>query len=158
MSIALQDGGLVWQKVRKALAGANPADVAAFKSLREYIASQKGNIQLQFAPFAAEDIVTNLGYSPAVGANTVYGVYLKGRRTTGTTASFVSLNAAADNSATTATIFTARFKVAGQAYSFVSGIGLACETELTISAATTVGGATESSAADACDGFVLLGA
>jgi hypothetical protein len=158
MAIALQDGVLVWQKVAKALAGANPASASAFRELKTYIVTQGQNPQLQFVPFTAEQIVTNGGYSPDVDANTIYGIYLKGRRTTGTTSSFVSLHAATDNSATTTTLDTFRFKAAGQSVAVVHPTGLACETELTVSAATAVGGATESSAADAADGFVVIGA
>lgn len=158
MAIALQDGVLVWQKVAKALASANPAHAAAFRELRVYIATQGQNPQLQFVPYTAEQIVTDGGYSPDVDANTIYGFYAKGRRTSGTTSSFVALHAATSNAATTTTLVTSRFKAAGQAFAYISAPGLACETELTVAAATAVGGATESSAADAADGFVLIGA
>lgn len=158
MAFTGQDGGLVWQKVAKALAGANPAHAAAFRELRVYIATQGGNPQLQFAPYTAEQAVTNLGVDLIGGASTVYGFYAKGRRTSGTTASFLAIHAAGDNSATTTTLITSRFKVTGQAFAYVSAPGVACETGCTISAATAVGGATESSAADAADGFVLVGA
>ena len=158
MAIALQDGVQVWQKVKQALVGANPTNQAAFRVLREYLATQGQNPQLQFIPFSAAQIVTNGGYSPDVDACTVYGFYVKGRRTTGTTASFIALHAATDNSATTTTIATSRFKVTGQSFAMVFPAGLACETELTVSAATTVGGPTESAEADAGDGFVLIGA
>lgn len=158
MAIALQDGISVWQKVAKALAGANPATAAAFRELKTYLTTQGGNPQLQFVPFTAEQIVTNLGYSPDVDASTLYGVYVKGRRTTGTTSAFFAIHAATDNSATTTTVLTERFKATGQSFAAVYPTGVAVETELTVSAATTVGGATESSAADAGDGFVLVGA
>src|SRR5882724_8559266 len=101
MAIALQDGLYVWQKVAKALAGANPGIAQPFRELKTYIATQLGNPQLQFVPFTAAQIVTNLGYSPDVDANTIYAVYAKGSRTTGTTASFFAIHAATDNSATT---------------------------------------------------------
>lgn len=157
MAITLQDGNLVWQKVNKALIGANPATQEAFRNLKVYISTQKGNPQLTFLPFSAEQAITNLGVDLAGQAVTIYGFYAKGRRTTGTTASFLSLNAAADNSATTATVVTARFKVTGQEFASIHPVGLACETGCTISAATTVGGSTESATADAADGFVIVG-
>jgi hypothetical protein len=158
MAIALQDGVLVWQKVAKALAGANPGVSQPFREFKTYIATQLGNPQLQFVPFTAEQIVTNGGYSPDVDASTLYAVYAKGRRTTGTTSAFFAVHAATDNSATTSTIMTSRFKAVGQVFAYLSPSGIAVETELTVSAATAVGGATESSAADAADGFVLIGA
>jgi len=159
MAIALQDGGLVWQKVKQALVGANPGSQNAFRVLREYLATQGGNPQLQIVPYSAELITTAAGYSPDVDACTIYGVYGKGRRTTGTTSSFFQLFAQADNTASTSLIiFGTRFKATGQQFASVFPTGLACETELTIAADTTVAGDTESSAADACDGFVLIGA
>ncbi len=157
MALSLQDGGLVWQKVAKALAGANPATASAFRELKTYLMTQGGNPQLQFIPYTAEQITTNTGFQAADAAGTLYGVYAKGRRTSGTTASFVALHAAADNAATTTTIVTDRFKAVGQSFAAVYPTGLAVETAFTVSAATAVGGATESSAADAADGFILIG-
>lgn len=160
MAIATQSANLVWQKVKNALsaANANPAAQGAFQDLKFWLSQQKKNIDLQFIPFAAEDIVTNGGYCPDVDACTVYGVWVKGRRTTGTTSSFFALHDATDNSATTTTILTERFKATGQEFSWVSGVGQPIATDITLSAATAVGGATESSAADAGDGFVIIGA
>lgn len=157
MAITLQDGNLVWQKVNKALADSNPATQEAFRNLKVYMSTQKGNIQLTFLPFTAEQAVTNLGVDLAGQAVTIYGWYVKGRRTSGTTAAFMALHAAADNSATTSTVSTSRFKVLGQYIAQIFPVGLACETGCTISCATAVGGATESSAADAGDGFVIVG-
>lgn len=157
MAITLQDGNLVWQKVNKALVGANPAVQEAFRNLKVYISTQKGNPQLTFLPFTAEQAVTDGGVDLAGQAVTVYGWYAKGRRTTGTTAAFVALHAAATNNATTTTLLTARFKVLGQEIGIVDPVGLACETGLTIASATAVGGATESATADAADGFVIVG-
>lgn len=158
MALSLQDGILVWQKVSKALANANPAHAAAFRELRVYLMTQGQAPQLQFIPFTAEQIVTDTGFQAADVAGTFYGAYAKGRRTTGTTSSFLALHAAATNGATTTTIFTERFKAVGQAFAFVSAPGIAVETAFTLSAATAVGGATESSAADAADGFIIVGA
>lgn len=159
MALTTQNGNLVWQKVKNALsaANANPANQAAFADLKVYLAQQKRNPDLQFVPYAAEDIVTNGGFAACTGACTLYGIWAKGRRTSGTTSSFFAAHAAADNNATTTTVLTKRFKVTGQEFAYVDGNGLAVETALTLSAATAVGGATESSAADACDGFVIIG-
>jgi hypothetical protein len=93
-----------------------------------------------------------------VGAARCYGIYVKGRRTTGTTASFVSLHDAADNSATTTTVETFKFNLTGQEYFVINPNGFLLTTEATFSAATAVGGATESSTADAADGFAIFGA
>jgi hypothetical protein len=158
MALSLQDGVQVWQKVKQALTNANPATQNAFRVLREYIATQGQNPQLQFVPFTAAQIVTNNGFAAADVACTLYGVYANGARTTGTTSAFFAIHAAADNSATTTTILTERFKATGQSFGAVFPSGMAVETALTVSCATAVGGATESSAADAANGFVLVGA
>lgn len=158
MALTLQDANLVWQKVKIATLNANPASQEAFADLKKYLAQQKKNPQLQFVPFSAEQIIANGGHSADVDAHTLYGLYLKGRRTTGTTSSFVDYHAATSNAATTTTVAGARFKAVGQEYALIFPSGLAVETEGTIAAATAVGGSTESAAADAADGFAIIGA
>jgi hypothetical protein len=159
MAIALQDGVLVWQKVAKALANANPASQKAFYDLKTYLTTQGQNPQLQFVPFTAAQITTAGGYSPDVDACTIYGVYGKARRTTGTTASFIQLFNQADNTASTTLItFVNRVNAVGQQFAAIFPTGYPHTTELTIAADTTVAGDTESSSADAVDGFVIVGA
>lgn len=158
MALTTQSSNKVWNKVNKALAGANPGIVDAFRGLKLWLSTQKGNPDLQFIPFSAEDIVTNNGKLASVGASTLYGVYFAGRRTSGTTAAFAAVHDASDNSATTTTVVTAKFNASGQAAALVSGVGWPLATDATISCATAVGGATESAAADAADGFIIVGA
>lgn len=159
MAFTGQDGVLVWQKVAKALLGANPANASAFRELKTYIATQGGNPQLQFAPYTAAQAVVNNGTDLLGGAGTLYGWYFKARRTSGTTASFQAIHDAADNSATTTTVDTAKINATGQSGSFIHPTGFALATGATISAAQAVGGSTETaSAADATDGFVIFGA
>lgn len=160
MAIALENPNLVWQKVKIALmaSAANPSAVEAFFELKKYLAQQKGNPNLQFVPYSAEQIVTNGGYCPDVDACTIYGFFAKGRRTSGTTASFVTVNDATDNSGTTTTVYSKRFKVTGESVAIIDPIGQVIATDITVSGATAVGGATESSAADAADGFLVIGA
>ncbi len=160
MALVTESGNKVWQKVKNYLSAnnANPAAQGAFSDLKAWLAQQKRNPDLQFIPYTAEQATTDTGVDLVGAACTVYGFYAKGRRTTGTTSSFVAIHAAATNGATTTTLITTRFKAVSQEFSWVSGFGLACETGLTISAATAVGGATESTTADAADGFVIVGA
>ena len=82
MALVLEDGGKVWQKVRQALTNAGPEAQSVFKGLKEFIVSQKGNINLQFIPYTAELAVTDHGTDLVGAACTVYGFYAKGRRTT----------------------------------------------------------------------------
>lgn len=159
MALSLQDGTFVWQKVAKALAGANPGVSQPFRELKTYIATQLGNPQLQFIPFTAEQITTAGGFAAADAPATLYAIYAKGRRTTGTTSAFFQVFAQANNTASTTLIIDGtRFKAAGQVYSSIYPSGKAVETAITIASDTTVAGDTESSAADAADGFIIVGA
>ena len=158
MAVVLENSQLVWRKVRNALANATPADQQAWQELRKYLSTQARNPDLQFIAFSEAQAIVNLGTDLTAAACTVYGIYGKAKRTTGTTSAFVALHAAADNSATTTTIFTNRIKLTGQTFSALYPRGLASETGLTISSATAVGGATESTTPDGADGFVVIGA
>lgn len=158
MALVLEDGAKVWRKVDQALTNAGPEAQRTFKGLRDFLVQQKGNPTLQFLPFSAAQAIAAGGTDLVGAASTVYGWYAKAARTTGTTSSFLALHAAADNTATTTTLVTDRIKLTGQRFSYVTGFGLAAETGLTISAATAVGGATESAEADAANGFVIVGA
>lgn len=157
MALAVQNPQLVWSKVKKHLANAKPASQLAFKGLREYLTTQGGNPDLQLVTFSEAQAIVNLGTDLIGGACTVYGWFGKATRTSGTTSAFLALHAAADNSATTTTLITQRIKAAGQEFAWTSGTGIAAETGLTISSATAVGGATESTTPDGADGFVIVG-
>src|SRR3954463_375243 len=114
MALSTESANKVWQKASVMLRDANPAIQNTFLELKKYLATQKKNPDLQFVPFSAEQAVTNLGTSLVGGACTLYALYAKGRRTSGTTAAFLAVHDAADNSATTTTIVTQRFKVTGE--------------------------------------------
>lgn len=158
MALVTENANLVWQKVKIALMNAEPAIQNTFLDLKMYLATQKKNIDLQFIPYTAEQATTDGGADLVGAASTLYGWYANGRRITGTTSSFLAIHAAATNGATTTTLVTARFKAISQKLAAIFPFGLACETGLTISAATAVGGATESTLADGADGFVIVGA
>lgn len=158
MALTVQDGVLVWQKVSKALLGANPATQAAFRDLKNYLTTQGQNPQLQFVPYTAAQATTDGGTSLVGGACTLYGWYGKTARTSGTTSAFEAIHDAASNAATTTTIDTARTKATGQSFAILHPTGVALATDAVISSATAVGGATESAAADASNGFIIVGA
>ena len=158
MAVSLQDGTFVWQKVAKALMAANPASQAAFRDLKNYMTTQGGNPQLQFVAYTAAQAIVNLGTDLIGGASTLYGWYAKANRTTGTTASFQAIHDATDNSATTTTTVTRKINLTGQQFAYVDPVGLALATGAVISAATAVGGSTESAVADATIGFIIVGA
>ena len=160
MAVSLQDPVLVWQKVRNALVNANPAAQAAFKGLKEYLAQQKGNPQLQFLPLADGDLVTATGYTPVAAACTLYGVwFIKNGTGTGTgTDSWLTI--ANDTSNTTdATKFVALMtSLAAQQVYATYPDGLAFGTDITFTGETSAQDGTESTGGDSGSGFALIGA
>lgn len=158
MAVALENSQLVWQKVKNALANANPTDREAFRALRAYLSTQGRNPDLQFIAYSEADSLVAAGTDMVGAACTLYGWYGKAKRTTGTTSAFIALHAAATANASTTTLDTVRIKATGQTFSVLHSKGQAVETGLTINAATAVGGQTESTTPDGADGFVVIGA
>ena len=161
MALSLQDSNLVWQKVKAALASANPAVVEQFQALKIYLATQKGNPTLQFIPFGDADVTAATGYSPiGAVASTLYGVYFKKNGTgTGTaTDSWLTLGNASTNTVDATKFVALMTSVAGQEVSAVYPHGLIFGTDLTISGETSAQDGTESTGGDSGSGFVILGA
>jgi hypothetical protein len=160
MAVSVENANLVWQKVKIALMNSNPAAQAAFKGLKEYLAQQKGNPDLQFIPFGDANVVAATGYSPVGAACTVYGVWFKKNGTGTGTATDSWLTLANDTSNTTdATKFVALMtSIANQEVYATYPNGLAFGTDLTISGETSAQDGTESTAGDSGSGFVIIGA
>ena len=160
MAVSLEDGNLVWQKVKIALLNAHPAAQSAFKGLKEYLAQQKGNPQLQFIAFSDGNLTQATGYSPVGAACTLYGVWFTKNGTgTGTgTDSWLTIANDASN-VTDATKFVALMtSLAAQQVYATYPDGLAFGTDLTISGETSAQDGTESTGGDSGSGFVLIGA
>ena len=161
MAVTLQDSNLVWQSVKAALANANPAVVEAFRALKIYLATQKGNPDLQFIPFSDADITQATGYSPVAAACTVYGVYLAKTGTSGAgtaTDSWLTVGNAATNTVDATKFIALMTSFDGQEVFGIYPHGLAFGTDLTISGETSAQDGTESTAGDSGNGFVLIGA
>ena len=162
MALSLEDGGKVWQKVRKALTGANPAVQGQFKALKEYLAQQKGNPNLQFIAFSDADVTTATGYSP-IGAvtSTLFGVYFAKTGTAGTgtaTDSWLTIGNASTNTVDATKFVALMTSVAAQQVAAIYPNGLIFGTDVTISGETSAQDGTESTAGDSGNGFVILGA
>jgi len=161
MALSLEDANKVSQKVKHALADANPAIVAQFKALFTYLATQKGNPQLQFIPFSDAQIITATGYSP-IGAvtSTLYGVYqVKNGTGTGTaTDSWLTIGNASTNTVDATKFVALMTAVAADEVCASYPHGLIFGTDMTISGETSAQDGTESTAGDAGPGFVILGA
>lgn len=167
MALTVESAGRVRQKAMNAVYATgtgtstntvSPYHFYAVKSLFLHIAGNKGNIDLMFAPYTAEAAVTAGGTDLVGAACTVYAWYGKARRTSGTTASWQTLVDAAANSTGASDLTSQRIKATGDQFFVVYPNGLAAATGLFISAVTIASGSVESSAADATDGFVIVGA
>lgn len=170
MALATQNANLVRQKAYNAVYGTgtgtstdsvSPYHFYAVKAFFLHMAINKGNPDLQFIPYTAEQATTNGGYSPDIDAANVYAWFGKARRTSGTTAAFETLldgTTSGDSDAVTTQITVQRIRLTGQQFFFVWPNGFAIATDLTIASTTTLGGATESTAANSTDGFVIVGA
>ena len=162
MALSLEDGNLVWQKVKLATVNANPAVQNAFAELKKYLAQQKRNPNLQFFTVKAADIDTGAdGKVVLDGAGKLYGAYVKRVSDVDTTDSFIEiLDDATDNSAPTTDI-VACLRLSGTSNEeafvvFPNGADLA--TGIVVSATTTAGGTTESAATESANLFLICGA
>jgi hypothetical protein len=169
MALTTQNANFVRQKAYNAVYGTgtgtstnsvSPYHFYAVKALFIHLAMNKGNIDLGIAAYAAEDETTNGGYAPtnAAAACTLYAWFSKARRTSGTTAAFEQIFDSTDNNTSTATIATALINKTGQQFFFVWPNGMPIATGIVIANDTTATGATESTAANAADGFVIFSA
>ncbi len=162
MALTLEDGQNVWRKVESFFTShdggsANPTHQrAVLNSLKLWFVEQKGNPQLQFLPFSAADIVTNLGYSPLDVPAKVYALYIKNPGNSTGTDSYITLHNAANNASVP--FITGLIQVSDDEFLYLNARGADFTTDVTVSAATTSGGATESAAADAGNGFLIIGA
>mgnify|MGYP001569562629 CR=1 FL=1 len=162
MALSLQDGNLVWDKVRKALIGANPAIQGQFKALKEYIVQQGRNPQLQFVTFSDAEVTTATGFTfqASAGASTLYGVYFIKNGTSGTgtaTDSWLTIGNASTNTVDATKFVALMTSVAGQQVAAIYPAGLIFGTDNTVSGETSAQDGTESTAGDSGSGFMIIG-
>ena len=162
MALSLQAASLVRQKTK--MYNLSPAVFYALKAFFLYWATNKGNADLQYIPFsnitsADPGICQATGYSP-IGAvtSTVHVLYARNDGTGDGTNSFISLHNNTTNTDVDLAFVTGLISDDNDEFLFVSPKGITFGTDLTISAATTNGGATESAAANAANGFVIVAA
>lgn len=169
MAVEVENANLVRQKVKAALGSANPAAQGAFEGLQKYLAAQKGNPDLQFISFSDAQITTATGYSPVGAACKLYGAYVRKSGTSGTgTGTDSWLTIANDTTNTTDALkFVALMtsvgsapasKIRGDEAFAIYPDGLPFGTDLTLSGETSAQDGTESTAGDAGNGFVIIGA
>ena len=173
MALTLEAAGKVRQKAYSALLNSDrgtttgAGSTAAFYALKAFFlwwSSNKSNADLQFIPFsnitsADPGIAQNTGYSPIAGVtSTVHFLWARNDGTGDGTDSFISLHNSTTNTNVDLAYVTGLISDDNDSFFFVSIPGIVFATDLTISAATTNGGQTESAAANAANGFVIVAA
>ncbi len=166
MALSLQSGNITWQKVKNALSainvaskGANPVTQNAFLALKQYLAQNKRNPDLQFKAIDgtvnSSDGGNTVSQVLADAACTLYAVYLfkKGAVETIFKGSNHATVAATDGTQDLAIAAT----VAGDVFEIYPD-GRALSTGLTVTEDTTRTGAVLTLLANQMSGFVVIGA
>ena len=156
MALTLESAGKVRQKTR--MYTLNPLVFQTLKAFFLYWATNKNNADLQLIPFDSTLICTDTGYSPIGNVtSTVYFVYAKNAGSGDGTDSYIRIYNETANTTNTNAFITGLISDDNDTFMFVSPTGVVYGTDLTISADTGTDG-TESTATNAADGFVIVGA
>ena len=166
MALTLESAGLVRQKTN--MYNLNSFNRKSLQAFFHYWATNKGNTNLQFIPFSNSTVAsdtstggccTDTGWSPIAGVtSTVHVFYAKNDGTGDGTDSYVSLVNSTANTTASAFYITGLISDDNDEFLFVYPNGLIFGTDLTVSATTTLGGATESASSNAANGFVIVAA
>lgn len=166
MAFSGQSGNLVWQKVKNYLSnvniaskGANPVSQNAFLALKQYLAQNKRNPDLQLLPIDglinSSDSGNTVSQVLMAGAITLFAIYLVKKGSTETIFKY------SNNATTAATDGTQEGAIAATVAGDVFVIypdGRALSTGLTVTEDTTRTGSTLTLAANQMSGFALVGA
>lgn len=160
MALSLQNSNLVWQKAKISLEAlaAGPVATAAFRALKERLAGVGGNPDLQFVVIDASLADDASGTILADAACKVYGIYAK--KTATATDSYLAIldDATDDTGVATDVRAILPFLEASHELTLVDPAGIAMGTGVVAKAYTDWDGTTDSTAGDAPNGFVILGA
>jgi hypothetical protein len=156
MAISLESANKVRQKTRALTL--DPYAYYALKSFFLYWNQYKSNADLQFIPFLGTSIDDANGQVLADAACTLYVVYGK-KTNTGTDAYLVMFDDATDDTggATDARLVIP-FLIANETNIWCSPGGVACAAGVVAKSYTDFDGTTDTSAGDAPNGFVIIGA
>lgn len=170
MALATESAGKVRERVRKAIsnstgtttASVNPYHFFALKAFFLHWAANKGNADLQYVPYSAEDAIVNTGFVIMDAACSLYVWFAKARRTSGTTASWEEIYDAAalggDSDIIGDEISIHQIRATGQQFLEVWPAGYSAAAGVVLKSVTALEGATESTAANSTDGFFIVGA
>jgi hypothetical protein len=156
---SLEGANLVWQRVQEFMLtkDGSPVQRAAFlRSLKAWLAGQKGNVKLQYLTFT--DVTTDQATALTTGGATLYALFVKKQNTA--TDAFFKWN---DHGTTSGGASGATFQgclpllVGNDEVAVIFQPGLILATGLTVSSETTAAGGTDSTAGDGPNGFAIVG-
>jgi hypothetical protein len=146
----------VWLKVRERIANASPGVQKQFKALKEFLATQKGNPDLQFLPFTEADCDAAGGTVVLSGGCTLYGVYTKKENSATDNWFWLYDDATNDGTAADAMVCLPQLRANEEACAiFPNGFVLGTGIVVTQYATDPLGASDGSNGAD---GFVIIGA
>lgn len=158
---SLEGANLVWQRVNKALwaTSGSPVEKAAFlRTLKNWLATQKGNPRLQFVSFS--NVTTDAQVSPEVSASgaTIYAIFAKKQNTA--TDAYLKVN---DSATVAGGASGADMKicipllVGNDEVAIIFQPGLIFATGIVVASETTAAGGTDTTTGDGPNGFMIIG-
>lgn len=158
---SLEGANLVWQRVNKALwaTSGSPVEKAAFlRTLKNWLATQKGNPRLQFLSFS--NVTTDAVTVPEVSASgcTIYAIFAKKQNTA--TDAYLKINDSATlaGGANGANVtITIPLLVGNDEVAMIFQPGLIMATGVVVASETTAAGGTDTTTGDGPNGFMIIG-
>ena len=155
MAVSLESSNKVAQKVKAALANANPAAQEAWQAVKIYLATQKQNPDLQFMPFTEVQADVAGGTVLLTGAARVYFVFVKKENSATDNFTWIYDDATDDTTAANARI-EFPLLIANDEQFYCNPAGLTIATGLVVTQYTGPLGTTDGS--NGGGGFLVIGA
>lgn len=150
MALTLEDAQLTFQRAFQ-LTRAKPAVQHALRSLKLYMVGKK-NVQLQLVPFDQTGNADSVIADVACRVYAVIGI----KPSASTVDAWLKISDHATTAAANGDIVVKLINAESCVVIFPDGVGM--DNGATLASHTTVNGSTDSSDADACAGYVIVGA
>jgi hypothetical protein len=155
MAISLENANKTWQRVNIALANASPAAQKVFKALKQTLAQDYRNKDLQFVAFTESDADAAGGTVLVDAACRIVGVYAKKENSATDNITFLYDDATNDGTAGDAVIGLAVREANEEAFAIYPA-GLTCGTGVVVTQYSDGVGATDGS--NGAAGFIIIAA
>lgn len=157
MSFTTEGANLAWQRVKTALADANPAIVNQFRDLKSYMAQVAGNPDLKFAAIDTTTVGSDGSNADVVGSDTANKYLLAGyfKKSTGAVLGYDAIaNHASAIQAQKEVLLGGTTAAVAKAVFYPGGLLFA--TGITYSNVTAYNGTTHSLKVNCSNGFLLM--